>query len=139
MGFFSSRRPEQLEQQLNNDNTVVRVIRSRFVRALPLHFTSPLTTSPVCSTASRRAKNVKFLNHPLPLLPRLPNLMRSLIHPRPGQTHSLSMTLAVALERQTAINQLLHPLYAPDQQPVVSLPKPTALLLMLSRMAIGFE
>ncbi|KAI0345720.1 hypothetical protein BDW22DRAFT_1481935 [Trametopsis cervina] len=30
MGFFSSRRPEQLEEHLNNDNTVVRVIRSRF-------------------------------------------------------------------------------------------------------------
>ncbi|KAI0086591.1 hypothetical protein BDY19DRAFT_960672 [Irpex rosettiformis] len=30
MGFFSSRRPEQLEEQLNNDSTVVRVIRSRF-------------------------------------------------------------------------------------------------------------
>lgn len=32
MGFFSSRRPEQLEEQLNSDTTVVRVIRSRFVR-----------------------------------------------------------------------------------------------------------
>jgi len=30
MGFFSSRRPEQLEEQLNNDASVVRVIRSRF-------------------------------------------------------------------------------------------------------------
>lgn len=32
MGFFSSRRPEQPEEQLNNDPSVVRVIRSRFVR-----------------------------------------------------------------------------------------------------------
>lgn len=32
MGFFSSRRPEQIEEPLNNDATVVQVIRSRFVR-----------------------------------------------------------------------------------------------------------
>ena len=32
MGFFSSRRPERFEEPLNNDASVVQVIRSRFVR-----------------------------------------------------------------------------------------------------------
>lgn len=31
MGFFSSRRPEQIEEPPNHDATVVQVIRSRFV------------------------------------------------------------------------------------------------------------
>ena len=39
MGFFSSRRPEQVEEPLNNDITVVQVIRSRFVSpSVPLPF-----------------------------------------------------------------------------------------------------
>lgn len=36
MGFFSSRKVEQLETDLHDDNTVVRVIRSRFVRSITL-------------------------------------------------------------------------------------------------------
>ena len=35
MGFFSARRSEDLSEQLEQDPTVVRVIRSRFVSLAP--------------------------------------------------------------------------------------------------------
>lgn len=135
MGFFSSKRPEQLEEHLNNDSTVVRVIRSRFVRVLTpenSHSLLPLLTLAFTSAsmANRRARTAKCSKtlRPFRLLKPLLHLLRYYIPP----TISLFTTQAV----HGVTSQLLPPLSVQNLLNSLSLPKQTALQPMLSRSCI---
>lgn len=131
MGFFSSRRPEELEEKLKGDASVVQVIRSRFVRSSSISgrpFRVISSCASHCSTANTRVKVVKlyqtlkyfpFALPPLPLQIFLETIFQL-------------MTLAVCAKANAG--HLLHlRLPAHDLQTSLSLRILTARRLMLSR------
>ncbi|GJE91759.1 hypothetical protein PsYK624_079100 [Phanerochaete sordida] len=118
MGFFSSRRPEQTEEPLHHDATVVQVIRSRFYGskqkgkgretdqsyASSIHSETPNHPDNIPSHDSRSLRKAERQpTSPPTLRPRPPNLTIPTEKPRPT-TDVITLTLAQRLDELATAN-----------------------------------
>ncbi|EKM49600.1 uncharacterized protein PHACADRAFT_179011 [Phanerochaete carnosa HHB-10118-sp] len=118
MGFFSSRRPEQIEEPLNHDATVVQVIRSRFYgskqkgkgRETDTSYTSSIHSEIANNPDNQTSHDLGSLSKaerqptsPSAVRPRPSNLSLSTEKPRPT-TDVITISLAQRLDELATAN-----------------------------------